>query len=99
MNRLLHLRIDLHHLLVQLRVLAHEDLGIPRGGDEDGVDATGQRHGEAVGDLQADEEGLGDDDGRELAVGVVARVREDEVEVGEARYVVSWADSWKLGGC
>jgi hypothetical protein len=34
--------------------------------------------------LQADEESISDDDGREIAVGIVSRVGEDEVEVGEA---------------
>lgn len=83
-NSLLHLRVDLNHLLVELRVLAHENLGIPSGGDEDGVDAARQRRREAVGDLQADEEGVGNDDGGESAVGVVGWVGEDEVEECEA---------------
>lgn len=84
MNSLLHLRINPDHILIQLRVLAHEHLGIPRGRDENRIDPARQRGGEAVGDLQADEESVRDDHGREFAVGVVGRVREDEVEEGEA---------------
>ena len=84
MDSLLDVRVHLDHILVQLRVLAHHDLRIPRGGHEDGLDAALQRCGEAVGDLQADEESIRDDDGGEGASLVVAWVGEDEVEVGEA---------------
>lgn len=84
MNSLLHMRIHLNHILIQLRVLAHHDLRIPRGRDENRLNATLQRRREAVGDLQADEESVRHDDGRERAGGVVGRVSEDEVEVGEA---------------
>jgi hypothetical protein len=78
------MRIHFNHILIQLRVLAHHDLRIPRGSHEDRLDTALQRRGEAVGDLQADEESVRDDDGGESAVGVVAWVGEDEVEVGEA---------------
>lgn len=78
------MRVHLDHVLVQLRVLAHHNLGIPCSSHKDGLDTTLQRRGEAVGDLQTDEESIGDDDGSESAVGVVGRVSEDEVEVGEA---------------
>jgi hypothetical protein len=83
-NGLLHVRVHLDHVLVKLRVLAHHDLRIPSGSDENGLDAALQRRGEAVGDLQADEEGVRDDDGSELALRVVGWIGEDEVEVGEA---------------
>jgi hypothetical protein len=83
-NGLLDVRVHLDHVLVQLRVLAHHDLGIPRGSHENGLDAALQRCGEAVGDLQADEESVRDDDGRVSAVAVVGWAGEDEVEVGEA---------------
>ena len=78
------MRVHLDHVLVQLRVLAHHNLRIPRGSHKDSLNATLQRCSEAVGDLQTDEESIGDDDGSESAVGVVGRVGEDEVEVGEA---------------
>jgi hypothetical protein len=83
-NSLLNMRIHLNHILVQLRVLAHHNLRIPRGSHENGLDTALQRRGEAIGDLQADEESVRDDDGGESPVGVVAGVGEDEVEVGEA---------------
>jgi hypothetical protein len=84
MNSLLNMWIHLDHILIQLRVLAHHDLRIPRGSDENRLDTALQRRGEAVGDLQTDEESVGDDDGRESAVAVIGWVGEDEVKVGEA---------------
>lgn len=51
-------------------VLVH-DLGIPAHGDKDGVDAAGQRRGEDVCDLEANEEGKGHDDGGGSAVAKV----------------------------
>jgi hypothetical protein len=83
-NSLLHLWVHPDHVLVQLRVLAHHDFGIPRGCDEDGLDTTLQWRGEAVGHLQANEEGVCHHDRSELAIAVVRRVGEDEVEVCEA---------------
>ena len=81
------MRIHFNHILIQLRVLAHHDLRIPRGSHENGLDTALQRCSEAVGDLQTDEKSVCDDDGSESAIGVVGRVGEDEVEVGEA---VDW---------
>lgn len=81
MDSLLHMRIDLHHLLIHFRMLAHHNLGIPRCGHEDSLDAARQRRGEAMSDLQSDQEGIGDNDWSESAVLVVAWVGEEEVEV------------------
>jgi hypothetical protein len=81
---LLHLRVHPDHVLIQLRVLAHHDFGIPRGCDKDGLDTTLQRRGEAVGHLQANEEGVCHHDGSEFAIAVVCWVGEDKVKVGEA---------------
>jgi hypothetical protein len=83
-NGLLDVRVHLDHVLVQLWVLAHHDLRIPRGSNENGLNTALQRRGEAIGDLQADEEGICDDDGSELALRIVGWVCEDEVEVCEA---------------
>jgi len=71
----------MNHLLVQIRVLVHHDLGVPRGRHEDGVDAAAQRRREDIAYLQADEEREGHDDGRVGPVGVVRRAREDQVQV------------------
>jgi hypothetical protein len=83
-NGLLHVRVHLDHILVQLRVLAHHNLRIPSSSDENRLNTALQRRGEAVGDLQADEESVRDDDGGELALRVVGWVGEDEVQVCEA---------------
>jgi len=86
-NSLLDMRVHLDHVLVQLWVLAHHNLRIPCGGHEDGLNTTLQRCGEAVGDLETNEEGVGNHNRSEGAVAVVGRVGKDKVEVGEA---VKW---------
>ena len=78
-NRLLNVRVDSHHVLVQLRMLPHQCFRIPRHGNEDGVDAAGEWSREAVGDLQTNEESKGQYDRCERASLVVCRVGEDEV--------------------
>lgn len=83
MYRLLNLRIDPNHGVVDVPVVPHEDLGVPRRGDEDGVDAARDGRREDVCDLQADEEGEEHDDSRPAAVAVVLGLREEEVEVRE----------------
>lgn len=94
-NSLLHVRVHLDHVLVQLRVLAHHDLGIPSCSDKDSLDTRLQRCCKAVGDLQADEESVGDDDWSKAAVAIVGWVGEDQVEVGKAvRFMVSGVLSW-----
>lgn len=84
MNSLLHLGIDLNHALIQVRVLPHQHFRIPRSSHKQSVNPTAQRRSEAVRDLQSDQESVGDDYRREIAVGIVAWVREEEVEVREA---------------
>lgn len=81
MNRLLNMRVDLHHILVQLWVLAHEGFRIPCHGNEDSVDAAGERSREAVGDLQTNKESEGKHNGREVASLVICRGGEDEVAI------------------
>lgn len=68
--------------LIQLSVLVHQDLRIPRHGDEQGINSSGERDGEAVRNLQAYEEGVCYHDWSEVAVAVVGRVGEDDVNVG-----------------
>jgi len=77
MNSLLHMRIHSNQLAVQLPVLLDHHLWIERRRHENSVDTATDGGGEDLADLQTDEEGVGDDDGRELAVGVVAGVSED----------------------
>ena len=83
MNSLLNMRIHIDEPLIQLRVLIDHDLRVKRRRDKDGVDAAGNGRGEDLADLQADEVGVGDDDGGELAVAVVAGLGEEQVQVGE----------------
>lgn len=47
-NRLLDLWVHGDHSMVEIRVLPHENLGIPCHGNKDGVNATAQRSGEDV---------------------------------------------------
>lgn len=83
MDGLLNLRVDANHLVIELGVIADHDFGVPGGGNEDGVDAARNRGGKDVGDLEADEEGEGDDDGSVVASPVVDGVGEGDVEIGE----------------
>ena len=82
-NDLLDLRVHSAHLLIQLWVIAPHDRGVPASSDKDGFDTAGDGGGEDVCDLEADEEGKGQDDGGVLSIVVVGRVGEVEVEVGQ----------------
>jgi len=83
MNSLLHMRIHGNQLAIQLSVLLNHDLRIKSRRHENSIDTTTDWRSEDLADLQTDEEGVGNDDGREVAVGVVAWLGENEVEVGE----------------
>jgi len=48
MNRLLHVRVDGYHAVVEVWVLAHKNLGVPGHCDKDGIDTTAQWRGEDV---------------------------------------------------
>lgn len=88
-NGLLDLGVDLDHLAVEFGVVADHDLGVPAGGDEDGVDTGGDGRGEDEGDLEADEEGESDDDGSEATVLVVVGLGDEEVDVAGKSACVS----------
>lgn len=85
MDSLLHLRVDLDHLVIQLRVVTAHDSRVPTCGDEDGLDTTGDRSGEDGADLEPDEEGEGHDDGGEATVLIVCGRGEVEVQISEER--------------
>lgn len=55
-NRLLHMGVDMDHLLVQVWMLVHHHLRVPGSSNEDGVDAAAQGSSEDVADLQSDDE-------------------------------------------
>ena len=83
MNHLLHPWIHGDHSGVEIRMITHEHVGVPRSCDKDGVDAAANGCHEDLADLEADEEGKGHDDRRESAGVVVARGSELEVEKSE----------------
>lgn len=83
MYRLLHMRIDVYHLLIQVRMLGHHNLRVPGCCDEDSVDTTADRRGEDIADLQSDEEGKRHHDRGIRSRRVVGRVRVDHVQIRE----------------
>lgn len=83
MYRLLHVWVHSDHAGVEIRMLAHECLWVPSGGNEERVDPARQRDGEALRNLQANQERIRDNDRGEVAVGVVRGFREDEVQIRE----------------
>jgi hypothetical protein len=87
-DSLLHVGVHRNHALVKIRMLPHQNLGVPRHRDKDGVDATGQRRSENVANLQSNQEGESDDHRRVRAIRVVCWRREEEVEVCEERACV-----------
>ena len=82
-DSLLDVRVDCNHALVQLWMLADENLRVPCHRDEKGVDAAGQRSREAVCDLEADEESVSYNDRRKVSVRVVSWGGEVNVKVSE----------------
>lgn len=88
-NHGLHLGIYPDHLAVDLRVVAPHDLRVPARSDKDGIDAAGDWGSKDVGNLEADEEGESDDDGRVLAIVIVRRVGEEEVQIAQESAGVS----------
>ena len=83
MNRNLHMRINLHQPIPQIGKLLDQDLRIERHGNEEGSNAALDWHEKDIGDLEADEEGEGHDDGREGVAVVVGGLGEGDVEVGQ----------------
>ena len=83
MDLLCYLGVYGDHASVEVGVIAHEDLWIPGSGDEEGGDAAFERGQEDVGNLEADYEAEGQDDGGVAATFVVHWLGVDEVQVGE----------------
>lgn len=78
MYGLLQVRIHLHHLVVQVVMITHQDLWIPSYCHKNGVDAGAERRGEEVAYLQTDEEREGNNNYGEVSVRVVWRIGELE---------------------
>lgn len=85
MNRNLHMRVDLHQPLPQIRKLLNQNLRIERHGDKERSHTTLDRHQEDIGDLEADKEGEGHNYGGEGVAVVVGGLGEGDVEIGEER--------------
>lgn len=83
MNHRLHMRINLHHPLIQIREIPHQHLRIESHSHKQRRDTTLDWHQEDISDLETDEESKGHDDHREGVVGVVGRLGEVHVKVGE----------------
>ena len=77
------MRVHLYHPPVQVSMFPHQHLRIPCRRYEDGVDTARQRSGEAVCNLEADEESVCYHDRCEFTVRVIAGIGEDEIEVCE----------------
>lgn len=82
-NDVLHFGIDPDHFGIDLGVIARQNLWIPAGRDEDGVDTAGQGGGKDVGDLEAHEERKCHDDRGIGSVVVVRGVGEEQIEIRE----------------
>jgi hypothetical protein len=92
MNRNLHMRVDLHQPLPQIRKLLNQNLRIERHGDKERSHTTLDRHQEDIGDLEADKEGEGYNYGGEGVAVVVGGLGEGDVEIGEERAKVGNED-------
>jgi hypothetical protein len=87
-DSLLHVGVDCNHALVKIRMLPHQNLGVPCHCDKDRVDATRQRRSEDIAYLQSNQEGESDNYRRVRAIRVIRWRREEEVEVCEERACV-----------
>ena len=56
MDTLLHLRVNRDHLRIQIRMIPHQDLGIPGRSHKERIDATANRRHEDLADLKSDQE-------------------------------------------
>lgn len=64
-------------------MITHHDLGIPCHGYKDGIDTRAKRCCVNVADLQADQEGKGNNNNGILALGIIGRISELEIKVGQ----------------
>lgn len=80
---LLDVRVQADHLLVELGVVLDEDLRVPAGSDEDGLNTARDGGREDVGNLEADEEGKGENHGGKTTALVVLGLGNLEVDICE----------------
>lgn len=83
MNHLLYLRVHTDHPLVEIRMISHQNIRIPRARHEDRIHSAANRRHEDLAHLQSDQECKRHDNGREGAALVVCRLREFQIEKGQ----------------
>ena len=81
MNHFLHLGIDTHHAIIEVRMIAHQNVRVPCSRHEQGIDTATDRRHEYLTDLQSDEEGESHDYRGESAALVVTGFCELEIQV------------------
>ena len=89
MDGLLHTRVYLDHLLVQFWVIVDHGSRVECRSNKDGVNSARNWRDKDLADLQPDNESKCDDDGSELAVAIVARRCEYQVQVCEESASIS----------
>ena len=83
MNHLLNLWIHTNHPLIKIRMVPHQNIRIPRSGNENCIHPTPDWGQKNLAHLQSNEECKGKNNGCESAAGVVGRGGELEVEESE----------------
>lgn len=83
MDHLLHFRVSSHHSVVDVRMISHQNLGIPSRSNENRIDAASYRRHEDLTYLQADQKGECQHDRSVGATGVVLWLGEFKVKVCE----------------
>lgn len=81
MNGLLNVRVHLHHLMIQVRMISDHNLGVPCCCNKYCVDTTAERCSEHVADLETDKESERDNDGSKSTISVIRGLCEYQVEV------------------
>ena len=79
MHKLLHMWINAHHPIIQIRVLILQHSRVKRHRDKQGGNTALDRHHEDVTDLQADEERVCHDDG--VVIGIDDHIAVAQVQV------------------
>lgn len=80
-DHLLHFGVGSHHSVVDIRMVPHQNLGIPSRSDEDRIDAASYRRHEDLAHLQANQKGKCQHDRSVGATGVVCWFGEFQVQV------------------
>ena len=83
MDHLLHLWINPDHPVIELWMIPHQNVRIPRSSDKYSVDATSDWRHEYLADLQSDQERESHNDGRKGASVIVSWLGELQVEIGQ----------------